>query len=100
MALEGKGLSKPEYPFLSLLVSGGHTMIVLSRSLTDHEVLADTIDTAVGDCLDKVTRVIVPESILSGVKNSNFGKILEEFAFPNGSQDYTYAASKKRQNWR
>ncbi|KAK6506528.1 hypothetical protein TWF506_011434 [Arthrobotrys conoides] len=83
-ALEGKGLDNPEYPFLSLLVSGGHTMIVVSWSLTDHEVLAETIDTAVGDCIDKVARVIVPEDVIKSKKDTNYGKMLEEFAFSDG----------------
>ncbi|KAK6331590.1 hypothetical protein TWF718_002139 [Orbilia javanica] len=92
-ALEGNGLNSPEYPFLSLLVSGGHTMIVVSWSLTDHEVLAETIDTAVGDCIDKVARVIVPEEILKSKKDTNYGKMLEEFA---SSDDLNgqYEASK------
>ncbi|KAK6524394.1 hypothetical protein TWF281_011302 [Arthrobotrys megalospora] len=80
-ALEGKGLDSPKYPFLSLLVSGGHTMIVVSWSLTDHEVLAETIDTAVGDCIDKAARVIVPDEIVKSKKDTNYGKMLEEFAF-------------------
>ncbi|RVD84849.1 uncharacterized protein DFL_003187 [Arthrobotrys flagrans] len=92
-ALEGNGLDNPEYPFLSLLVSGGHTIIVVSWSLTDHEVLAETIDTAVGDCIDKVARVIVPKETLKSKKDTNYGKMLEEFALPDGL-DSQYEVSK------
>ncbi|KAK6345829.1 hypothetical protein TWF730_010172 [Orbilia blumenaviensis] len=92
-ALEGKGLDSPGYPFLSLLVSGGHTMIVISWSLTDHEVLAETIDTAVGDCIDKVARVIVPDEIIKSKKDTNYGKMLEEFAFSDYAGDQ-YEVSK------
>ncbi|KAF3912364.1 hypothetical protein AA313_de0207526 [Arthrobotrys entomopaga] len=92
-AIEGKGLDNPRYPFLSLLVSGGHTMIVMSRSLTDHETLADTIDTAVGDCLDKVARVIIPDEIIKSMKDTNYGKMLEEFAF-SGDPQLGYEVSK------
>ncbi|KAF3938595.1 hypothetical protein ABW19_dt0200118 [Dactylella cylindrospora] len=93
-ALEGKGLDDPKYPFLSLLVSGGHTMIVVSWSLTEHEVLAETIDTAVGDCVDKVARVVVPDEIVKSKADTNYGKMLEEFAFADGGLG-EYKASKK-----
>ncbi|CAN3503875.1 tRNA N6-adenosine threonylcarbamoyltransferase, mitochondrial [Diutina catenulata] len=45
-----------DYPFLSLLCSGGHTMLVLSAAPGHHRVVANTIDIAVGDCLDKCAR--------------------------------------------
>ncbi|QBM85418.1 N6-L-threonylcarbamoyladenine synthase [Metschnikowia aff. pulcherrima] len=45
-----------KYPFLSLLCSGGHTMLVLLTSLTEHEVIIDTLDIAAGDSLDKCAR--------------------------------------------
>ncbi|AMD20045.1 HCL106Wp [Eremothecium sinecaudum] len=48
----------PQFPFLSLLVSGGHTMLVLTKSIVEHEILCDTIDIAVGDSLDKCAREI------------------------------------------
>ncbi|EEB05841.1 hypothetical protein SJAG_00865 [Schizosaccharomyces japonicus yFS275] len=47
-----------DFPFLSLLVSGGHTMLVYSKSLFDHEILATTLDIAVGDYLDKCARLL------------------------------------------
>lgn len=48
--------STPSFPFLSLLVSGGHTMLVKSTTLDTHEILCDTIDIAAGDALDKCGR--------------------------------------------
>lgn len=48
--------AEPAYPFVSLLVSGGHTMLVLSTDIDKHEVLCDTLDIAVGDSLDKCGR--------------------------------------------
>ncbi|GEQ70300.1 hypothetical protein JCM33374_g3976 [Metschnikowia sp. JCM 33374] len=45
-----------KYPFLSLLCSGGHTMLVLSTSLTEHEIIINTSDIAAGDSLDKCAR--------------------------------------------
>ncbi|GAC99362.1 O-sialoglycoprotein endopeptidase [Pseudozyma hubeiensis SY62] len=46
----------PQFPFLVLLVSGGHTMLVLARSVTDFEILATTSDDSIGDAFDKVAR--------------------------------------------
>ena len=46
----------PQFPFYTLLVSGGHTLLVQSFSLTDHKILSETEDTAVGDYIDKVAR--------------------------------------------
>lgn len=44
------------YPFLGLLVSGGHSLVVLARDVDDMEVLGTTIDDAVGEAFDKVAK--------------------------------------------
>ena len=51
-------LEKPdlEWPMLTLLVSGGHSLIVFQRGPGDHEVLGETIDDAAGEAYDKVAR--------------------------------------------
>lgn len=46
----------PKLPFLVLLVSGGHTMLVLARSVTHFRILATTSDDSIGDAFDKVAR--------------------------------------------
>ncbi len=45
-------------PFLCLVVSGGHSMIVDVRDYTDMEILGGTLDDAAGECFDKVGRVL------------------------------------------
>ncbi len=45
-----------EWPQMTLLVSGGHSLIVLQRGLGQHEVLGETIDDAAGEAYDKVAR--------------------------------------------
>ncbi|KAJ7128876.1 Gcp-like domain-containing protein [Mycena crocata] len=50
--------SPPPFPFLTLLVSGGHTMLVLATSLVDFRVLATTVDTAIGTTIDRVTTLL------------------------------------------
>ena len=47
-----------EPPFLCLVVSGGHTMIVDVKDYTDMEILGTTLDDAAGECFDKVGRVL------------------------------------------
>ena len=47
-----------EPPFLCLVVSGGHTMIVHVKDYTDMEILGTTLDDAAGECFDKVGRVL------------------------------------------
>jgi len=51
-------VKKIEYPTLALVVSGGHTEIVKMTSSYDFEVLVSTVDDAVGECFDKVARVL------------------------------------------
>ncbi|SMY19748.1 unnamed protein product [Zymoseptoria tritici ST99CH_1A5] len=82
----------PAFPFLTLLASGGHTMLINSTGLVEHSILADTQDIAIGDCLDKAARAILPAGRLA----IPYGRALEEFAFPNGPSDYQYTAPTRR----
>ncbi len=45
-------------PFLCLVVSGGHTMLVDVKDYTQMEILGTTLDDAAGECFDKVARVL------------------------------------------
>lgn len=47
-----------EPPFLCLVVSGGHTMLVDVKDYTRMEILGGTLDDAAGECFDKVARVL------------------------------------------
>ena len=53
-------LAYPELkpPFLCLVVSGGHTMIIEVKDYTDMHILGTTLDDAAGECFDKVGRVL------------------------------------------
>jgi N6-L-threonylcarbamoyladenine synthase len=48
----------PEFPFLALLVSGGHTMLVAVQALGDYRVLGTTLDDAVGEAFDKTAKLL------------------------------------------
>lgn len=83
-----------EYPFLTTLVSGGHTLLLNSKNGIEHELLAETEDTAIGDCIDKAARAILPVELLK----VPYGKALEDFAFPGGERDYDYTPPKRRED--
>lgn len=50
--------NKPEFPFLCLTVSGGHTQIVIAHSPTKLEVIGQTIDDAAGEAFDKTAKLL------------------------------------------
>ncbi|MCE3283429.1 MAG: tRNA threonylcarbamoyladenosine biosynthesis protein Gcp, partial [Chitinophagaceae bacterium] len=49
---------RPEFPFLCLTVSGGHTQIVLASSPDDLKVIGETIDDAAGEAFDKTAKLL------------------------------------------
>lgn len=55
---EGDGGRKPEFPFLCLTVSGGHTQIVKVSSPSDMEIMGSTIDDAAGEAFDKAAKIM------------------------------------------
>ncbi len=48
----------PEFPFLALLVSGGHTQLVDVRELGRYRIVGETLDDAAGEAFDKVARLL------------------------------------------
>lgn len=76
---DGTGALTPTFPILSVLASGGHTILIDSSSLTSHNILGSTDDIAVGECLDKTARVILPTSVMEGAKSTMYGALLEKF---------------------
>jgi len=54
--LSGEGL--PDFPFITLLVSGGHTMLVRVDDIGEYRVVGQTIDDAAGECFDKSARLL------------------------------------------
>jgi len=50
--------SEPPFPVVSLVVSGGHTSLFLTRSPIEHELLGATTDDAAGEAFDKVANVL------------------------------------------
>ena len=48
----------PEFPFVALTVSGGHTQLVLVKAPFDHEILGKTRDDAAGEAFDKIGKIM------------------------------------------
>ncbi|RBR15548.1 uncharacterized protein FIESC28_07313 [Fusarium coffeatum] len=82
MGEEEESKEGPGFPFLSLLVSGGHTQLVHSTGLTEHSILATSGDIAIGNLLDQTARDILPPEIFDASEHVMYGRLLEAFAFP------------------
>lgn len=51
-------VEKPKYPFVALIVSGGHTMLVHARRFGNYQLLGETVDDAVGEAFDKTAKLL------------------------------------------
>ena len=49
---------KPEFPFVALLVSGGHTMLVDVEAIGKYKILGESLDDAVGEAFDKTAKIL------------------------------------------
>jgi N6-L-threonylcarbamoyladenine synthase len=93
---ESKNL--PEFPFLCLIVSGGHTMIVLVRSYSSFEIIGNTIDDAAGEAFDKAAKILglpYPGGQMIDI-NATKGNPLK-FSFPEpkaGALDFSFSGLK------
>lgn len=79
---------KPAFPFVALLVSGGHTQLISVTDIGQYELLGDTLDDAVGEAFDKTAKLLglsypggpaLSKLAESGVKN--------RFKFPRPMTD-------------
>ncbi|WP_444998580.1 tRNA (adenosine(37)-N6)-threonylcarbamoyltransferase complex transferase subunit TsaD [Aliikangiella sp. IMCC44359] len=50
--------NKPDFPFLALLVSGGHTMLVSVFGLGNYQIIGESIDDAAGEAFDKTAKIM------------------------------------------
>lgn len=73
----------PPFPFIALLVSGGHTMLVRVERIGDYEILGESLDDAAGEAFDKAAKMLG----LSYPGGPQIGKLAikgvpERFVFP------------------
>lgn len=52
------GANPPAFPFVSLLVSGGHTLLIAAQGVGQYEILGESIDDAAGECFDKAAKML------------------------------------------
>lgn len=88
---------QPNFPFLCLTVSGGHTQISIVRSHLDVEVLGRTIDDAAGEAFDKTGKVLgldYPAGPLID-KKAQLGQAIYKFTEPNiPGLDFSFSGLK------
>ena len=48
----------PDFPYATVLVSGGHNMVLLTKGLGDHTILGSTLDDSIGESFDKTARLL------------------------------------------
>ncbi len=88
----------PEFPFLCLTVSGGHTQIVKVNNASDMEILGKTIDDAAGEAFDKAAKIMgLPYP--GGPEIDKLAKVgdPDAFKFPEpkiGELDYSFSGLK------
>ena len=79
-----------DYPLISLIVSGGHTDLILMKSENEFEYLGQTLDDAIGEAYDKVARILdlpypggpnVEKYALEGTPSYKMPQILNDDSF-------------------
>jgi len=50
--------TQPQFPFVALLVSGGHTLLVDVKAVGDYQILGESLDDAVGEAFDKTAKIL------------------------------------------
>ena len=84
--IEEEGKNAPQFPFLCLTVSGGHTQIVLVKDYLDMEVIGTTIDDAAGEAFDKAAKLL-------GFPYPG-GPLIDKYAREGDAEIFTFAKPK------
>ena len=80
--INSKSYPKKNFPFLTLLISGGHTQIILAKQIGNYELLGETIDDSIGETFDKVSQEL-------GYSYPG-GPIIEELAQQGNPEKYNF----------
>ena len=89
---------KPDFPFVALVVSGGHTNIYFMRDFQEFNLLGQTRDDAAGEAFDKAAKLLnigYPGGV--GIDRLSKGGNSESIKFPRamkGSQDFSFSGLK------
>ncbi len=79
----GKKKKLPEFPFLCLTVSGGHTQIVVVKGFNEMQIIGQTIDDAAGEAFDKSAKML-------GLEYPG-GPFIDKYAKEGNPKAYTFA---------
>jgi N6-L-threonylcarbamoyladenine synthase len=95
---EGENKAMPPFPFICLLVSGGHTQILIIHDYLHSEIIGQTIDDAAGEAFDKCAKVIglpYPGGPLIDKLSKEGNKDAYSFNKPNIPElDYSFSGLK------
>ncbi|MFC4818225.1 tRNA (adenosine(37)-N6)-threonylcarbamoyltransferase complex transferase subunit TsaD [Flavobacterium sp. GCM10023249] len=84
--IDEEGYDKPNFPFLALTISGGHTQIVKVNSFFDMEIIGETTDDAVGEAFDKSAKIL-------GLPYPG-GPLIDKFAKEGNPKAYQFTKPK------
>lgn len=79
--------TKPQFPYLALIISGAHTQLVLFKAHHDYELLGQTLDDAVGEAFDKVARIL-------GLSPTQGGPAIAKAALDGDDRAFTFPKAK------
>lgn len=96
---EGKDLSHPKFPLVALIVSGGHSTLILMKDHLQYKRLGGTLDDAAGEAFDKVARLLgLPYPGGPSIQKSAERGSATKFNFPRsrleGSWDFSFSGLK------
>jgi N6-L-threonylcarbamoyladenine synthase len=92
---KNENTNKPNFPFICLTVSGGHTQIVWVEKPLDMKIIGSTIDDAVGEAFDKAGKILglgYPAGPIIDKLSLKGNEDKFNFTFPNAG-DYNYSFS-------
>tara|TARA_R110002072_G_scaffold301557_1_gene481515 strand:- start:84 stop:1103 length:1020 start_codon:yes stop_codon:yes gene_type:complete len=84
--IEAEGQTKPNFPFLALTISGGHTQMVQVHDYFDMKIIGQTIDDAVGEAFDKSAKIL-------GLPYPG-GPLLDKYAQKGNPNAYSFTKPK------
>lgn len=95
-----QGMEKPAFPFMGLVVSGGHTNLIAVHKVEHYEMIGQTLDDAAGEALDKVGKMLgLPYPGGVQIDKLSVGGNREKFNFPRAlpqhdNYDFSFSGLK------
>ncbi|MBQ6130614.1 tRNA (adenosine(37)-N6)-threonylcarbamoyltransferase complex transferase subunit TsaD [Candidatus Saccharibacteria bacterium] len=86
----------PTFPVLALVISGGHTQLIYMPSETTFHIIGTTLDDAVGECFDKIAKILgLPYPGGPAISNAALGQLPDQtLPAPGNRQKYSFPHPK------